>query len=150
MENERDRENAKVIERKSHFYTPQDTHVSPYDFITLNAKRKCETEKERERERVKQSENRRERERESVGGERKTDKPSGSMGFSLSNSSLPIPSILTYNIRSLSFYSTDPQSLSRRLSLSPLPLMILLKHTTLSVFKKPTLPPLKCMPSRVC
>jgi exonuclease III len=32
--------------------------------------------------------------------------------------SLSPPSLLTYNIRSLSFYSTDPQSLTRRLSIS--------------------------------
>src|SRR5688572_29333496 len=38
--------------------------------------------------------------------------------LSLSNSSLSIPSILSYNVNSLSFYSTDPHALSRRLSIS--------------------------------
>ena len=37
---------------------------------------------------------------------------------SLSSSSLPIPSILSYNIRGLSFYSTSSRSLHRRISIS--------------------------------
>ena len=38
--------------------------------------------------------------------------------FSFDTSTLPIPRVLSYNIRSLSFYSTFPHALSRRLSIA--------------------------------